>query len=153
SIAGVVAVLICVLAMYTGFRKTLQGDGRPDRAIVMARAAEDEIGSILTREAIATISNAPGIKRDEAGKPIVSAELLIAVPVARKRDGADVSITLRGVGPQYFVMRPELRIVEGRTYRPGTRELVVGSAAHTQFAGLNVGDKVRLQSGDWDVVG
>ncbi len=153
SIAGVVAVLICVLAMYTGFRKTLQGDGKPDRAIVMARAAEDEVGSSLTRETVATISNAPGIKHDEAGKPIVSAELLIPVPVARQRDRSDVSITLRGVGPQYFVMRPELKLIEGRTYRPGTRELVVGSAARTQFAGLNVGDKVRLQSGDWDVVG
>ncbi|HEY4212716.1 MAG TPA: ABC transporter permease [Steroidobacteraceae bacterium] len=153
SIAGVVAVLICVLAMYAGFRKTLQADGKPDRAIVMARSAEAEASSNVTRETVATISNAPGIRHDAAGKPIVSAELLIPVPVARKRDRSDVSITLRGVGPQYFVMRPELKIIEGRTYRPGTRELVVGAAASKQFAGLNVGDKVRLQSGDWDVVG
>src|ERR1700758_5286716 len=75
SIGGVVAVLICVLAMYTGFRKTLQGDGKPDRAIIMSRAAEDEISSSLTRETVATIGNAPGIKHDEAGKPIISAEL------------------------------------------------------------------------------
>ncbi len=34
GMAGVVAVFIAVLAMYAGFRATIQGDGRADRAIV-----------------------------------------------------------------------------------------------------------------------
>jgi putative ABC transport system permease protein len=78
---------------------------------------------------------------------------VLQAPVARKGDHSDVNLTLRGVGEQYFAMRPELRIVDGRMYGSGKQELVVGAAAVARFEGLEVGDTLRLQDGEWTVVG
>jgi putative ABC transport system permease protein len=153
GIAGVVAVLIAVLAMYAGFRATIQGDGRADRAIVLTRGATTEYESSLSREAVATIMNSPGIKHDARNRPLVSAEVILVAPVARRRDNSDVNVTLRGVGEQYFGMRPELNLVSGRMFRAGNQELVAGAAAQAQFAGLEIGNQIRLQDGDWTVVG
>jgi putative ABC transport system permease protein len=153
SIAGVVAVLICVFAMYLGFRVTIQGDGQPDRAVIMARQANDEGDSSLSRDNLNTIRTAPGIRHDATGQPLASGEVVFSVPASRKRDQSDVNITLRSVSSQFFAMRPELKIVAGRMYHPGVHELMAGAAARAQFAGLNVGERVRMQGGDWTVIG
>src|ERR1700685_1234259 len=113
GIAGVVAVLISVLAMSLGFRTTIKGDASADRVMVFSRGARAENESGLARETLAAVINAAGIKHDARGSPVVSAELILVAPVARKRDNSDVYVTLRGVGPQYFAMRPELKLVSG----------------------------------------
>jgi putative ABC transport system permease protein len=153
GIAGVVAVLIPVLAMALGFRATIEGDGRPDRAVVLAEGIETEFDSNISRENVAAVLNAPGVRRDASGKSIASAEVVLVAPVARKRDRSDVNVTLRGVGEHYFTLRPELKVVSGRMFRPGTQELLAGASAASQFSGLEIGDQVRLQDGDWTVVG
>jgi putative ABC transport system permease protein len=153
GIAGVVAVLISVLAMSSSFRATINGDGRADRAIVLTRDTTTEYASSLSRENVAAVMNAAGIKHDARDRPMVSAEVILVAPVARKRDRSDVNLTLRGVGEQYFVMRPELRLASGRMFRAGNQELLVGASAGGQFAGLEIGNQVRLQDGDWTVVG
>ena len=153
SIAGVVAVLISVFALYTGFRATIQGDGQPGRAVIMARRATEEAESSLSRDNLNTIRTAPGIRHDSTGQPLVSGEVVFSVPASRKRDQSDVNITLRGVSSQFFVMRPELKIVAGRMYHTGVHELMVGAAARAQFSGLDLGKRFRMQGGDWTVVG
>jgi putative ABC transport system permease protein len=153
GIAGVVAVLISVLAMYRGFRTTIDGDASADRVNVFSRGASAENESGLSRENVAAVINAAGIKHNAKDKPIVSAELILVAPVARKRDNSDVYVTLRGVGPLYFLVRPELKLVAGRLFRAGNQELLVGASAVGQFAGLEIGNQVRLQDGDWTVVG
>jgi putative ABC transport system permease protein len=153
GIAGVVAVLISVLAISRGFRTTIEGDGSADRMIVFSRGANAENESGLSRETVAAVMNAAGIRRDARDRPVASAEMILVAPVARKRDNSDVYVTLRGVGPQYFVLRPELKLVSGRLFRAGNQELLVGASANAQFAGLEIGSQVRLQDGDWTVVG
>ena len=153
GIAGVVAVLISVLAMYLGFRTTIDGDASAERVIVLSRGASAENESGLSRENVAAVMNAAGIKHDAQDRPVVSAELILVAPVARKRDNSDVYVTLRGVGPQYFVLRPELKLVSGRLFRAGNQELLVGASAGGQFVGLEIGSRIRLQDGDWTVVG
>ena len=74
-------------------------------------------------------------------------------PVSRKRDHTDVNVTLRGVGGQYFAMRPELKLRSGRMFESGKQELIVGAGAVSQFDGLEIGENIRLQDGDWKVVG
>ena len=153
GIASVVAVLISVLAMSAGFQRTVLGDARADRVIILTQGADSESSSALSRENVAAIVAAPGIKQDAAGKPIVSAEVLLVAPVSRKSSGADAYITLRGVGEQHFRLRPELQLVSGRMFEPGLHELLVGAAAQAQFAGLETGNRVRLHDGDWTIVG
>ena len=153
GIAGVVTVLISVLAMSLGFRATIEGDAKTDRAIVLSRDATTEYGSSLSRENVATVMNASEIKARCALTDQWCLQVILIAPVARKRDQSDVNVTLRGVGEQYFVMRPELKLVSGRMFRAGNQELLVGAAARGQFAGLEIGNAVRLQDGDWTVVG
>jgi putative ABC transport system permease protein len=57
------------------------------------------------------------------------------------------------VQPAAFAIRDELRLVEGRAFRPGLREVVVGRKAARQFAGLDVGSRIAFRDSDWTVVG
>ncbi|MGH8177351.1 MAG: ABC transporter permease, partial [Steroidobacter sp.] len=153
GVAGVVAVLLSALAMSSGFRRTIDSDARIDRAIVMTRGAENEAGSALSRANVAAVHAAPGVRRDSSGEPIVSGEVLLVAPVARKADGSDANITLRGVGGKLMSLRPEIKIIAGRMFQPALHEVLVGQSAQKQFAGLDIGSQVRLQEGDWTVVG
>jgi len=150
--ACVIAVLLSVLAMSAGFSRTIQGDARPDRALVITQGIDTEGSSSLSRENAELIQAAPGIRRDAEGKAIYSAEVVLVAPVVR-RNGSDAYITLRGAGPQLMQLRPELRLVSGRMFSSGLHELIVGQAAHQQFRGLTLGKKVRLHDGEWTIVG
>jgi putative ABC transport system permease protein len=151
--AGAVGVFVPILVMAISFRTTLEGDGNENRAIVLTQSATAESESSLTHEEVATIMDYPEVRRDASGRAVASAEILMVVPVSRKRDHTDVNVTLRGVGGQYFASRPELRLLSGRMYEPGKQELLVGIGAVSQFDGLEVGKNIRLQDGDWTVVG
>jgi putative ABC transport system permease protein len=153
GIAGVVAVMIPLIAMALSFQATIRGDGRADRVIVLNRIATADYESNVPREDAARIANAPEVKRNARGESIVSGEVVLAAPVSRRSDHTDVNVVLRGVGPEYFSIRPELKLIAGRLYQPGTHELVVGAAALTQFDGLEIGSRIRLQDGDWTIVG
>jgi putative ABC transport system permease protein len=153
GIAGVVAVLISVFAMVTSFTATAGKTGRADRVIVLNRGSDSEGASSLPREAAVALLNAPGIKKDQVGKPILSAENLAFVRLTDPRTGLDTFATLRGVGAQALALRPEIHLVEGRMFKPALHEMVVGRALQRRLAGLEVGKRVALLQGDWTVVG
>ncbi len=153
GIAGVVAVLISVLAMATGFHQTEVGTGRQDRVIVLRGGSDSELASSLSRDATLTIMDAPGVKKDADGKPIASAEAVVIVELPKKSSGTGANVTLRGIGPEGLALRPEIHLVEGRAFRPGLRELIVGRSAEKQFAGLDLGSHVAIRDSDWTVVG
>ncbi len=153
GIAGAVGVFIPILAMSISFRATIKGDGSDTRAIVLTHRATAEPESSLAREEVAAIVDYPQVLRDSRGRPVASGEVVLVAPVSRKRDHTDVNVTVRGVGGQYFAMRPELKLRSGRMFESGKQELVVGEGAVSQFDGLEVGESLRLQDGDWKVVG
>jgi putative ABC transport system permease protein len=153
GIAGVVAVLVSVLAMAAGFRHTLADSGRPDRVIILRGGSDAELNSNLTRTDVATISNAPGLAKDASGKAQLSSELVTVVNVPKIDTGTDANVTLRGVGLKLTEVRPELKIVEGRMFRPAVRELIAGAGAAKQFRGLVVGSVLHLRNADWTVTG
>jgi putative ABC transport system permease protein len=153
GIAGVVAVLISVLAMGVGFRHTLADSGRADRAIILRGGSDAELNSNLTRGDVDTIGNAPDIAKDSAGKAALSNELVTVVNVPKIDTGTDANITLRGVGLTLGQVRPELTIVEGRMFRPAVRELIAGVGAAKQFRGLTPGKVLHFRNADWTVTG
>jgi putative ABC transport system permease protein len=152
GIAGVVAVLVSVLAMSTGMLETMEHSGRDDRAIVMRNGSASEGGSALSRDAARLVQDAAGVKRDSAGKPIASAEAVRLANVVRK-DGTEVSVTVRGTGPQLAALRPEVKIIQGRMFRPAVTEMIVGKAANAEFKGMNIGDQIRTRGANWTIVG
>ena len=154
GIAGVVAVLVSVLAMSTGMLETMENSGRDDRAIVLRNGSASESGSALGRDAARLVEDAAGIKRDSARQADRRRrKSLRLVNLFRKEDGAEVNVAMRGVGPQLAALRPELKIVEGRMFQPAVTEVIVGKAAHAQFKGLNVGDQIKTRGATWTVVG
>ncbi|MEA3134899.1 MAG: putative transport system permease protein [Gammaproteobacteria bacterium] len=153
GIAGVVAVLVSVLALGAGFRHTLADSGRADRVIILRGGSDAELNSNLTRTDVDTIDSAAGLAKDAAGKALLSTELVTVVNIPKIDTGTDANVTLRGVGLKLSEVRPELKIVSGRMFRPAVRELIAGVGAARQFRGLNVGSVLHLRNADWTVTG
>jgi putative ABC transport system permease protein len=153
GVAGVVGVVVSVLAMVTGLDASTRHAGRADRAIVLRGGSDAELSSTLSRDAAVTTLDAPGVRHDAAGRPIASAEAVMLLTRPMRNGGTDANVTLRGIGPEGLALRPELQLVDGRWFRPGLRELVVGRAAQRQFSGLGLGSHVTLHNSDWTVVG
>ncbi len=152
GVAGVVAVFVAVLSMAEGFRATLATTGSPDTAIVMRGGTDTEMNSVLFREDTRIIADAPGVLHTTKG-PVASAELFVIVDLPKRSTGTAANVPLRGVQPSAFAVREELSIVEGRNFLPGRNEIIAGSGAAQEFAGLELGSVLRLGKNEWTVVG
>jgi putative ABC transport system permease protein len=154
GLAGVVAVFTALLAMSTGFESTLKAAGRTDVAIVMRGGSDSELNSGLGRDDADLIKQAPGVRAGADGKPIGSAEMMIIAELLRGDSAKDAAnITVRGVEQDAFVLRPQLKIVEGRNFTTGLRELIAGRGVSRQYKGAEMGSHVRMRGSDWTVVG
>jgi putative ABC transport system permease protein len=152
GIAGVVIVFVAVLSIAEGFRQTMQGTGDPRTVIVLRSGSDTEMTSGLSGEHARLISEAPGLERGPGGTH-ASPELFVIVGHPLKRTGTDANVPLRGLSEVALRVRPQLKITDGRMFRSGTNEIVVGRAASQQFAGLSVGSTVRWGESAWQVVG
>ena len=152
GVAGVVVVFVAVLSIAEGFQAALAGAGSPDTAIVMRGGSDTELSSGLPLESTRVIKDAPGVRRSAEGV-VASAELFVVVDVPKRSTGTPANVPLRGVEPAAFGVRDEVRIVEGRTFRPGTNEIIVGRSAAAQFAGIDLGSTQRWGESAWEVVG
>ena len=153
GIAGVVGVLVSVLAMAEGFRHTLARTGRPGRVIMLRAGSDSELSSGVARDQATLLASLPGIARDGAGRPLASAELNVMVDLPKKGQTEPNNVPFRGVQPAAFQIRDELRLVDGRPFARGVREVIVGRKAAQQFAGLAVGSRIAFRDSDWTVVG
>ena len=154
GLAGVVAVFTALLAMGEGFNSTLASTGSKDIALVLRGGSAAELNSGLSRDEATLIKLGPGIRKDAEGRPLASGEVLVIAELFKKgetRNGSN--ITVRGVEPAGFALRPRLRLVEGRMFKPGLRELVVGRGVTRQFDGVEVGKAIRMRGSEWTVVG
>jgi putative ABC transport system permease protein len=153
GIAGVVGVLVSVLAMSEGFRYTLASTGRSDRVIMLRAGSDAELSSGVGRDQAVLLAALPGVARDPTGRPEASAELVVMVDLPRKGETDPNNVPFRGVQRAAFTIRDEARLVEGRRFEPGIREVIVGRKAAAQFAGLTVGSRIAFRDSDWTVVG
>lgn len=152
GVMGVVGVLVAVLSIAEGFRKTLVSAGSPDTALVLRSGSDSEMMSGIGREDTRIIAEAPGVLRATQG-PVASSELYVVVDVPKRSTGTDANVPLRGVQMSAFQVRDEVKIVDGRRFEPGRNEVIVGRAAAAEFAGLDLGSKLRWGSTEWTVVG
>jgi putative ABC transport system permease protein len=146
GIAGVVAVLVSILAMATGFRTALQSTGAPDRAIVLRGGSGGELSSGIAQEGVDIVTQLEGIVA-------ASAELYSIADVPKRSSGTPANLVVRGVEPSAFAIRPELTIVAGRNFEPGKRELIAGVRAAKEFAGIDLDTPIRFRDSDWRIVG
>lgn len=153
GIAGTVAVFVAMLALANGFRATLVASGSEDNAIVRRAGATSEIDSAVTLEQLRVIEDAAEIARGADGKPIVSAEVVVIAALPLQATGTDANVQARGLSQTALLVHENVKMVEGRIFKPGLFEMVVGKNAKNAYRGLNVGEKVKLGGADWTIVG
>ncbi len=152
GLAATVGVMLSMLSVAAGMRQAYLNAGDPNRAIVVSKGVEQEGQSAITRAMAPMIAAAPGIAKDKGGKPLADRNLNMGVPVLRK-DGSKGFTTMRGLTEVGQGVRPELKIVQGRMFQSGKREMIVGVGAQMMFQHMQVGDKVILPDGEWPIVG
>ena len=153
GIAGVVGVLVALLAMAAGFSATLRQSGSDDTAIVLRAGAQTELNSVLSHDTAVLVSQQPQVQQTASGQPVASSELVVVAALPKRSTGLDANVELRGVGERAWDLRPRLRMVAGRRFAAGLRELIVGKRAQDEFAGVSVGSTLKLNGQLWQVVG
>ena len=152
GIAGVVGVLVGVLAIAEGFRRAMTVSGSPDVAVVLRSGADSEMTSGFDREAVRTICDAPGVARNAAG-PVTSAELFVIINLPKRTTGTDANVPLRGVEQGAFEVRGNIIMQAGRRFETGRNEVIVGAGAARAFGGLDLGKQIKVGRNVWDIVG
>lgn len=152
GIAGVVAVMVGVLSIAQGVRKTMESSAGEKNAIVLRSGANSEMMSGLGGDDTRIIAEAPGIARDESGA-LASPELFVIINLPMRSTGTDANVPLRGVQAQALKVRDSFKLVEGRMFEWGLNEVVVGTGAQQQFAGLDIGQSIEVGQDKWPVVG
>ncbi|MDH4049813.1 MAG: ABC transporter permease [Gammaproteobacteria bacterium] len=152
GVAAVVLVFAAILSMAKGFERTMVAAGSDDTAIILRSGSTAELNSGLSNDSALIIENSPGIVK-EGNRPITSAELYVVVDVRKKSTDADANVPFRGVQPSAMVVRPNVRLVDGRLFEQGKNEIIVGRAAQLEFDGLEVGSTIRFGQTNWAIVG
>jgi len=152
TIGLTVAVFLLVLALARGIDMTLSSSGEPLNLIVLREGSTAELNSSLTRENFKDLIYLDGVER-ENDQPLATGEIITLIYKARKGMTQGSNITVRGVGPMSFKLRSGFTTVAGRSFQPGLTEAVVSKRIAERFQGLDIGDKFRIQTTDYTVVG
>jgi len=153
GIAGTVGVFVAMLSLARGFRATLVASGTPDDALVMRAGSTSEMMGGITLDSVKLVQDKPGVARDASGQPLITQEVVGVVPIPLISTGTDANVEVRGVSPNVLEIRKFVKVVQGRMFRSGLDELVVGKNASKTYAGLTVGNTVNFGGGHWNVVG
>ncbi|HXF27168.1 MAG TPA: ABC transporter permease [Bryobacteraceae bacterium] len=147
-----VAVLLAVLALVNGLRTAFAESSNPLQILVMRKGSTAELSSAVTREVFQDLKSLPGIAKTSSGEPMASLEMVSIVNLASVDSPQGMNVTLRGLLPIGVGMR-DLKLQEGRWFRAGQREIVVGKSIAKRYPAAHLGGKLRFGKGDWDVVG
>ena len=152
-IAGVVGVFIATLSIANGFRETLRASGSEDNVMVRRGGSSSEMESAVTLEQAKIMADAAGVARDEKGNPIYSAEVVVIAALPLRSSGTDANVQVRGLSDMVLKVRENVRIKQGRFFKPGLPELVVGSNAKDLYINLDLHDTIQFGGRTWTVVG
>ena len=152
AIGLVVAMFVAVLALANGLNSAFATSGDPANVLVLRKGSTAETNSTINRSDFYNAKFLPGVARDPSGEPLASVEAVNIVSLP-KAGGGSTNASVRGVGPQSFVMREGIVLAEGRMPTPGLNELIVGSSAAKRFAGATLGGRIKLVKSEWTIVG
>jgi len=153
GMALVVYVFATVLMLGAGLKETLVGTGQPDNVVAIRRGSQTEVQSGVDRVSAAIVETLPEIATGEDGKKLISKEPVVLINLPKRQSGKASNVVIRGVTDHGLTLRPQVKIVEGRMFRPGTSEIVAGRAIAEGFRGAAIGETLRFAQRDWTVVG
>jgi len=149
----VVAVFIAMMALANGFMAALIGTGSDENVIVLRKGANQEMNSGITRQSTSVITGMPFVATGPDNLPMVSPETFVVVPIERRNNAGMANVVVRGVSTRAFDVRKGVAVTEGRPFRSGAREVVVGKAFASRFPNSDVGQTIKFADADWTVVG
>jgi ABC-type antimicrobial peptide transport system permease subunit len=153
GLALVVFVFSTVLMLDAGLQKTLVSTGEEDNVVVIRKGAETEVQSAIERNQANVMEMHPSVAMGADGRPLASKEIVVLISLAKIGSERLSNVVIRGVSPLGLALRPQVRLVEGRMFRPGSSEIVVGSSIAKGFSGTRIGEHLRFAQRDWTVVG
>lgn len=153
GMALVVYVFATVLMLAAGLERTLVATGQDDNVIVIRRSAQTEVQSGIDRQQAGIVESLPEVAVAGDGKPMVSKEPVVLINLPKRSSGKAANVVIRGVTSQGLALRPQVSLVEGRMFQPGTAEVIAGRSIATGFQGAGLGETLRFASRDWTVVG
>jgi ABC-type antimicrobial peptide transport system permease subunit len=153
GMALVVFVFAVVLMMSEGIRATLVATGQADNVLLLRKGAGAEINSGIARDQAAIVESLPNIATNGAGERLVSKEPVVLNNLPKRSNGKPSNVTVRGTSPLGLELRPQVKLVQGRMFRPGTSEIITGRAIANGFRGTALGETLHFAQRDWVVVG
>ncbi|MGH9432677.1 MAG: ABC transporter permease [Terriglobia bacterium] len=153
SITLTVAVFLVLMALAQGLETSLTSTGNPLNVVIMREGANSEAVSIVDHDSYQVIRYLHGIDKDPQGNPWVSPEVIILINLKRRADNTGANVTIRGLGSEGPSLRPQFKLVAGRMFRPGLREVIVSGRISQRFKDCGLGDRLKFAKGYWTVVG
>ena len=153
GMALVVFVFAAVMMLDAGLKQTLVATGQPDNILVPRRSSGTEIQSGVDRTQAAIVESQPEIAIGPGGVSMASKEVVVLIAQPKRDTGVPTNVTVRGVGAEGLALRPQVRVIAGRMFRPGSAEIVVGRSIGERFDGTGIGESLRFGGRDWTVVG
>ncbi|HZP86772.1 MAG TPA: FtsX-like permease family protein [Burkholderiales bacterium] len=153
GMALVVFVFSTVLMLEAGLRSTLVGTGSYDNALVTRRGSGAEVQSAVDRVQAGIIETQPEVMLDAQSQRLVSKEVVVLISLRKRGSDRPANVVIRGIGPQGMALRPQVQLVDGRMFRPGSSEIIAGRSIGERFAGAGLGETLRFGMRDWTVVG
>jgi ABC-type antimicrobial peptide transport system permease subunit len=151
--ALVVFVFSATLMLAAGLQKTLVDTGSYDNVIVIRKASNSEVQSGVERLQASIIESQPEVAIGENGQPLLAKELVVLINIPKRGTNKPANVVIRGVSASSFLLRPQVKLIEGRLPRPGSAEVVAGKSIAQRFQGGGIGETVRFGMRDWMVVG
>ena len=154
GIALTVTIAIFIMALLAGLRDAFATTGDARTVLVLRKGSTSELAAGgVSRDAMQVLKDLPGIAKNSQGEPLISGENILVIVLPRKDGTGDVNVTIRFLAPVGLEMRPKVKLISGRWFTPGQREVVVSKSIHERFAHTNLGDTVFFGKGNWTVVG
>jgi len=153
GIALTVTTAIFIMALLAGLKRAFVTSGDAQNVLVLRKGSEAELSGGFDATNFPVLKNLPGIAKDSHGEPMASGEWVVVIVLPRKDGTGEVNVTVRGMMPDGLELRPKVKLVEGRWFTPGQREVVVSESIHKRFSHANVEDTLAFGKGPWQVVG
>ena len=162
GIALTVTTAIFLMALVAGLDRAFVSSGNPLNVLVLRKGSEAELSGGFDASLFPTLKTLPGIAKDSHGEPMASGEWVVVIVLPRKDGTGEVNVTVRGMMPDGLEMRtlpggknnqPSVKLVEGRWFQTGQREVVVSKSVQGRFTHANLGDTMEFGKGQWKVVG
>jgi putative ABC transport system permease protein len=153
GIALTVTTAIFIMALLAGLKRAFVTSGDAQNVLVLRKGSEAELSGGFDATNFPVLKNLPGIAKDSHGEPMASGEWVVVIVLPRKDGTGEVNVTVRGMMPDGLELRPKVKLVEGRWFTPGQREVVISESIHKRFSHANVGDTLAFGKGPWQVVG